>query len=212
MAFENSQAFLAESKILARTEQFECLARLEVSLDHPIKKVVSVNAQAKVNSLERNGDSLTVNGRTSYQVIYQTEDDSLLGAFADASWQQKTEAVGENVYVVPSVMENTVTGTSSTEMALSSLVVFDVYYVSSEKISPVDNLTEDYVVKQEEHDFYRVVNQVNQTINEVSEHEISGRVSSVLNYTGDVRLKSVTAGIDTLTFEGEVLVMVCAQE
>lgn len=210
MAFENSQAFNTESRRLEKTEQFENMAKVEVSLDSLIKRVVSVKGQARVVSLEKNGSSLTINGKTNYQVVYQTENNELSSVFAESDWQQKTEHAGDNPYVELCVMENVVTGSSSTEIAVSSLIKYDVYDIHSEKIEPVENLSEDYVLKQVENDFYRVVNQVNQTLNEVGEVEQAGKVSSVLNYTGDVRLKNVSAGIDSLTFEGEVLVCVDA--
>ena len=208
MAFENSQAFNTESKRLEKTEQFENMAKVEVSLDNLVKKVVSVKGLARVVSLEKNGSNLTINGKTNYQVVYQTENNELCSVFADSDWQQKTENTSETPYVELCVMENVITGSSSTEIAISSLIKYEVYDIHSEKIEPVENLSEDYVVKYVDNEFYKVVNQVNQTINEVSEVEQTGKVSSVLNYTGDVRLKDVSSGIDSLTFEGEVLVCV----
>lgn len=210
MAFENSQAFNTESKRLEKSEQFESMAKFEVSLENLVKKIVSVKGQARVVSLEKNGSSLTINGKTNYQVVYQTENNELSSVFAEADWVQRVEHLGDNPYVELFVMENVVTGSSASEIAVSSLIKYDIYDVHAEKIETIENFSDDYVVKHAENDFYRVVNQVNQSFNEVSEVEQSGKVSSVLNYTGDVRLKNVSAGIDAITFEGEIVVCVDA--
>lgn len=208
MAFENSQAFFFESTSLLGVEQFESSARAEVSLDKPIKKVVSVSAKAKITNIDKNGESTNCNGKTLYQVVYQGENNQLYSALVENEWTHSLKNTLDNSTVSVKVLENTLTASSSTEVAISSILVFEIYAVKAEKVAPIDNLPESYVQKTEEVEFYNVVGQVNQIVSEVSECEVEGKVQEVVYYDGVVNLKSVQAAIDTVSFEGQAYVTI----
>ena len=53
MAFEKQQAFTVESKRNVKSDQFESTLRIEVQPEKPVKRVLSVNAMAKIASREK---------------------------------------------------------------------------------------------------------------------------------------------------------------
>ena len=212
MAFENSQAFTLETKKLVDTHQFESVSRLEVQADKPIKKIMFIKALPKIISTEKIGEYVEFNGRTSYQVVYETEEGVLASVVAAVDFQNKLEVAYENVSLKVSIDENEITGFSAGEVAISSLVKVDVYAVVSEKISSVKELTDDYVSEEKTYEYQRIVNTVNETFNEVAEHEINTKLDDILFYTSDVKLTNAIAGIDTITIEGEVNVNITAIE
>ncbi len=209
MAYENPQAFSFESKQLVNTEQFESSCRLDIASDKPIKKVVSVNALPKIVSSEKVAESLNFSGRTFYQVVYETEEGALSSVVAYIEWQDKiSDFAYDNFYLCPKIAENTVTGFSANELAISSLVNVEVYSVVSEKISSVVGLSDDYVTEEKSYECNRAVNTVSEVFNEVAEQEINLKVDEVLYTNSEVKLNHVTAGIDTITLEGEVFATV----
>lgn len=210
MAFDNSQAFMVESKKLVGTEQFESTCRLDVQAEKAIKKVISVSALPKITSSEKVGDNIDFSGRTSYQVVYESEEGGLASVVAAIEWQNKTSMVYDNYYLCPTITENTVTGFSSNEIAISSLVNIDMYSVLQDKIMPVSNLSPDYVLAEKTYEYQKLINTVTENFNEVAEHEYNGKLEEVLYYSGDVRLKNAVAGIDSITLEGEINISVHA--
>lgn len=213
MAFENSQTFNMESKILVGTEQFENSCRLEVSNDKPIKKIVCVNSLPKILSSEKIGETVNFMGKSSYQVVYETENNEVASAMAEIEWQDKVNvSASEHYYLNPKTIENVVSGFSTTEIAITTLMNIDVYSIVAEKIESVEDLSSDYVIREKQIEYQRVVNTVSQTFNEVSEQEVPNKIDDVLLSTGDVRVKSVSAGIDSVTIEGDIFVSVSATE
>lgn len=213
MAFENSQAFGFESKQLVSTNQFESTCRLEVNSDKPIKRVVCVYALAKLVSSEKIDGGINFSGRTAYQVVYQTEEGALASAISYVDWQDKIASFSyDNFYIYPKAVENTVTGFSANEVAISTLMNIEVYSVVTEKVAGVEGLTEDYICEEKNYEYNRAVNTISENFNEVVEQEISTKLDDILYYTGSVKLNSVTPGIDTITLEGEVNVLTYALE
>ena len=193
MAFEKQQAFTVERKRNVKSDQFESTLRIEVQPEKPVKRVLSVNAMAKIASREKVSENYNFSGKTTYQVTYQTEDDSVCSAVAFAEWNGKLDNVKEdNAYIVASVMANTITGFSSTEIAISSLINVDAYGIVKEEIQTVENLPEDYVKLEKTYEYEKVVSFASDNFNEVNEEEISGNIQNVV------------CGIDTVTVEGVV--------
>lgn len=213
MAYENSQAFNIESKKMVNTEQFESACRLEVSTDKPIKKVVCVNALPKIVSNEKVGDNLSFSGKTAYQVVYETEEGKLASLLADVEWNESlTNIMYNTVFLNVKAQENTITGITNNEIMLSTLLNVEVYAIVSESISSVKDLPESYVKEEKTYEYEKIINTINETFNEVSEQEISNKIDEVLYYTGNVKLKNVAAGIDTVTFEGDANIIVTMLE
>jgi len=209
MAFENSQAFNIESKKMVSTEQFESSCRLEVSADKPIKKVVSVYALPKIVSNEKIAENVAFSGKTSYQVIYETEEGNLVSALSDVEWNENITNIAYNtIFLNVKAQENTITGVSNTEIMISTLLNVEVFAIVSESVASVKELSDDYVKEEKTYEYERVVNTINESFNEVVEQEISNKVDELLYYTGNVKLKNVIAGIDTVTFEGEANIVV----
>ena len=205
MAFEKQQAFTVESKRNVKSDQFESTLRIEVQPEKPVKRVLSVNAMAKIASREKVSENYNFSGKTTYQVIYQTEDDSVCSVVAFAEWNGKLDNVKEdNAYIVASVMANTITGFSGTEIAISSLINVDAYGIVKEEIQTVENLPEDYVKLEKTYEYEKVVSFASDNFNEVNEEEISGNISEVLFFNGNVNVQNVVCGIDTVTVEGVV--------
>ena len=211
MAFENSQAFVVESKKMVGKEQFENLCRLEVQAEKPIKKIIHVSANPKIVSSEKIGENINFSGRTAFNVVYETEEGALSSLNAVVEWQNSTTCLEDNYYICPSIQESVVSGFSANEVAVSSLVNIEVYAVKQEKITPLANLS-DYVVKENTYEYQKLVNTAKEAFNEVVEQEYSGKLEEVLYYNGNVKLKSVTAGIDNICVEGEIEVSTYALE
>jgi len=213
MAYENSQTFNVESKKMISTGQFESTTRLEVASDKPVKKVVCVNALPKIVSFEKISDTLSFSGRTSYQVVYETEEGRLASAIADVEWKETLSNIMQsNLFISVKAQENTITAFSANEIAVSTLMNVEVYATTSDTISAIEGVSSDYVTNQQTFEYQRVVNTINDTFNEVVEQEINSKIQDILYYTGDVYLKNVIAGIDTVTFEGSINLTLYAQE
>lgn len=205
MAFEKQQAFVIEGKRNVKSDQFESTLRIEVQPEKPVKRVLSVNAIAKIASKEKVGENYNFSGKTTYQVTYQTEDNSLCSAVAFTEWNGKLENLKEdNMYIVASVMANTITGFSGTEIAISSLINVDAYGIAREEIQTVENLPEDYVKLEKTYEYEKVVSFACDSFNEVNEEEVSGNVSEVLFFNGTAAVQNVVCGIDTVTLEGVI--------
>ena len=209
MAFENSQALTVEGKNIICKDQFECTCRLEVPNEKPVKKVLSVNAAVKITGQEKIANGINFAGNTNYHIAYETEDGTFASVSAVASWQQSFENIqNENIAILPQVKENIITGQSSSEIAVSSLIDVDVIGIVNEKINSVDGMGSEYVKLEKTHEYQKAVNFVCDNFNEVAELQLNGKVEDVLGYFGNVRLKNVVAGIDTVTIEGEAFVNV----
>lgn len=205
MAFEKQQAFFVESKRNVKSDQFESTLRIEVQPEKPVKRVLSVNAMAKIASKEKVGENYNFLGKTTYQVTYQTEDNSLCSAIAFAEWNGKLENLKEdNAFIVASVMANTVIGFSNTEIAVSSLININAFAIVKDEIQTVENLPEEYVKLEKTYNYEKVVSFASDSFNEVNEEEIPGVVSDVLFFGGKATVKNVVCGIDTVTIEGVV--------
>ena len=209
MAFENSQAFTTEGKNEICSDQFECTCRLEIPNEKQVKKVLGINAIAKITGQEKVSDGVNFAGDTYFHVAYETEEGVLASATAVASWQQKIEAFqNENYAILPEVKETVLTGQSLSEICVSALIDVKVVGITAEKIYSVEGIGADYVKLENTHEYQKAVNFVTETFNEVSEQQIAGKVEDVLQYFGNVRVKNVTAGIDTVTIDGEAYVNV----
>lgn len=204
MAFEQ-QTFFNESKRSVKSDQFESTSRIEVQPEKPVKKVVLVNAMAKITNKEKVGENVNFSGKTTYQITYQSEDNSFCSAVAFVEWSGKLEQVKEeNISLKASVIASTITGFSSTEIAVSSLVNVEAEGVVKEEIQTVDKLPEEFVKLEKTFEFQKVVSFVSDSFNEVAEQEISGLVSDVLYSTAKVQVQNVSCGIDTMTVDGMV--------
>lgn len=208
MAFEKMQAFTVESKRLVKTDQFENTARLEVLAEKPIKKVVSVSSIAKITNKEKIGEIINFSGKTSYQVVYESEEGALCSASAVVEWQGKLEnAVYDSFYLKATTVENTVGGFSANEIIVSSLVNIEEYAICADKVEGVANLSEDYVKLDKSYEYDKVVNFVSDNFAEVSEEEeVSGKIENILFANATVNTLNVIAGIDTVTVEGTACV------
>lgn len=207
MAFEKMQAFTIESKKLVKTDQFENTARLEVLAEKPIKRVVSVSSVAKITNKEKIGEVINFSGKTSYQVVYESEEEALCSASAVVEWQGKLDnAIYDSFYLKSTIVENTVAGFSANEIMLSSLINIDEYAICSDKIDGVSNLSDDYVKLEKTYEYDKVVNFVSDNFAEVSEEEISGKIENILYATATANTLNVIAGIDTVTVEGTACV------
>lgn len=207
MAFEKEQTLLIESKRNVKSDQFESTSRIEVQAEKPIKRVVSVNAMAKVTSKEKVGEVLNFAGKTTYQVTYQTEDNLFASATAFVEWSGKLDDVKEeNLVLKAGVIANTVTDFSSTEIAISSLVNVEVFAIVKDEIQTVENLSDDYVKLEKNYNYNRVVNFVSDSFNEVSEVEMQDVVSDVLFACGNATVNNVACGIDAVTLDGTIFV------
>ncbi|MBR2909536.1 MAG: hypothetical protein IKC11_04225 [Clostridia bacterium] len=211
MAFENSQAFVMESKKMVGSEQFESLCRIDVLAEKPIKKIVHISARPKIVSSEKVGENLDFTGRTAYTVVYETEEGAIASVETVIDWQNKTVCDIDNYYICPKIVENTVSGFSANEVAISSLVNIEVYGVKQEKVLPITNL-EEYVVNEKSYEYQKLVNSVKETFNEVLELEHSGKIEEVLYSKGEILLKNATAGIDNVCVEGELEIIVYGLE
>ncbi len=204
MAFENSQALAIESKKKVDTHQFENTCRLDVN-GKPVKKVVSVNAMPKIMQSEKS-EGIAFSGKTTYEIVYESEENELCSLVADVDWNGSIVSPFDNYFLCPKIEENTITGFSTTEIAISSLVSIDIYAVVSDKISTVNNLSDDYVSVQKNYEYQKFVNMASQTFNEVAEQEFNAKVDQILHYEGDLRIKNATCGIDSVTVEGDCFV------
>lgn len=204
MAFEQ-QTFFIESKRSVKSDQFESTSRIEVQPEKPVKKVVLVNAMAKITNKEKVGENVNFSGKTTYQITYQSEDNSFCSAVAFVEWSGKLEQVKEeNISLKASVIASTITGFSSTEIAVSSLVNVEAEGVVKEEIQTVDKLSEEFVKLEKTFELPKVISFVSDSFNEVSEQEISGIVSDVLYSTAKVQVQNISCGIDTMTVDGTI--------
>lgn len=204
MAFENSQAFIVESRKKEGIKQFESTCRIEVQAEKPVKRVLSINALPKIMSSEKVMDSVSFLGRTSYQIVYQTEDNKLVSVQTNIDWQDKIDFGAENFVLQCKIIDNVVSDFSSMEISITSLIEVDLNSVNEEKISPVTGLTDDYVLLEKNYDFQRKVNEVKENFIEVIEEQVPYKIQEVLNYNSNVYLKNVSAGIDSITLEGDI--------
>ena len=205
MAFENSQAFMVESKKLIKTCQFENNARIDAGEGKAVKKVLTVLSQAKITNKEKMGEVINFSGKIAYQVVYETTENTLASLVFDVDFQEKIEEVSlENVFLKARIMENNVTGFSASEIALASLVNVEVYGIVSDKVQSVENFSDDYVRLEKTFEYQRVVNFVSDSFNEVAEQEIQGKVQEVLCSQTALNVTNVVAGIDTVTVDGNV--------
>lgn len=203
---EFAQTFNFESKKLLASSQFENMVRLEAEADKPIKKVLSVRAQAKIENSEKVGEFVNFSGKTTYNVVYETEAGDLKSLYADAEWQNKVACQCEQFFLTAQAEENVITGTSSTEISVSTLTRVDVHGVYKDKVPMLEGLDENYVSSQKDISYERVVNLVSTRFNEVVEQELAGKVDDVLYSTADVKIDRAFAGIDAVTLEGKVFV------
>jgi len=207
MAFENSQTFAFESKKKVDTYQFASTCRVEVQEGKQIKKVVCTKAMPKMMYSEKSEGAISFSGKTAYQVMYQTEEGELASVFSEIEWQDKIDYLGNDTYFLcPRIVENTITGFSSSEVQISSLIEVNIYAIDSNKVASVVNLTPDYVTKQRNVEYQKLVNSINQTFTEVHEEDINQKVDQVLLYDAEVVLKNATAGIDSITLEGQIYI------
>lgn len=210
MAFENSQAFNFESKKMVNTEQFESVCRFIVPSEKPINKIVSVHAIPKIVSNEKVGDSVLFSGSTSYQVVYLTENDKLTSVSFSQDWQESISLVGQGEYFLNiNVQENTVSDHSQIEIVLSTLLNVELFMVMSDLVKSVENLTEDYVTSEKVYSYNKVVNTIHEHFTEVSEQELSQKVEEVLFSNTKLNITNVSAGIDSVTVEGEATINSC---
>lgn len=212
MAYENSQAFLHEGKILTGVEQFENTCRIDVQSDKPIRKIISIKALPKITASEKVSDEVEVSGRTNYQIVFESDDNVITSSSSYVEWQHKIASEYEVNFLVPSIISNEIISFSTNEIAILTTININKYSIVSEKLSTVENLPEHYVVKQNTYDCQRIINSVSQSFNEVLEQENTSRISEILNYSAVVNVKSVSALIDAIAVEGEVLVDVVAKE
>ena len=207
MAFENSQAVTIDSKKVLLTDQFESVCKMEVPNDKPIKRILGINAVAKITAQEKVADGVNFSGNTYYHVSYQTEEGGLAAVSVVTSWQEKLEQIdNQNFVICPDVKENVITSQSFTEIEISSLINVTVLGVGSEKIYSVDGMGGDYVKLENTHEYQKAVNFVSDTFNEVSEQQVGAKIEEVIGYFANVQLKNAMAGIDTVTYEGEVFI------
>lgn len=207
MAFEREQAFVIESKKMVKSDQFESTSRVEVLAEKPLKKVVSVNAMAKITGKEKVGESLNFTGKTTYQIAYQTQDNLLASALAFVEWSGKLDGMKEeNVFLKAKVVANTITDFSETEIAVATLINVDAVAIVKEEIQTVENLPEDYVKLEKNYDYEKVVNFVSDNFSEVAEEETTNIVSDILFANATANISSVVCGIDTVTIEGDIFV------
>lgn len=207
MAFEREQAFVIESKKTVKSDQFESTSRVEVPAEKPLKKVVSVNAMAKITGKEKVGESLNFTGKTTYQIAYQTQDNLLASALAFVEWSGKLDGVKEeSVFLKAKVVANTITDFSETEIAVATLINVDAVAIVKEEIQTVENLPEDYVKFEKNYEYEKVVNFVSDNFSEVAEEETSNIVSDILFANATASISSVVCGIDTVTIEGDIFV------
>lgn len=205
MAFEKQQAFFVQNKRNVASDQFESTARIEVQPEKPVKRVLTVKAMAKITTKEKLADDVKFSGKTTYQIAYQTEDNTLCSALAVVEWNGKLENVKEeNVFLTANVMANTITGFSGTEIAISSLVNVDAFGIFKEEVQSVENLSEDFVKLEKTYEYENVVSFASDSFNEVAELEVPAIVSDVLYSDGTVEVANVICGIDTVTIEGTV--------
>lgn len=205
MAFEKQQSFFVDSKRNVASDQFESTARIEVQPEKPVKRVLTVNAMSKITSKEKVADDVKFSGKTTYQIAYQTEDNTFCSAIAVAEWNGKLENVKEeNVFLKAEVMANTITGFSSTEIAVSSLVNVEAVGIFKEEIQTVQNLSDDFVKLEKTYEYEKAVSFASDNFGEVCELEVPAVVSDVLFGTGSVSVSNVICGIDTVTVEGSV--------
>lgn len=208
MAFEQ-KTFFIENKKNVKSDQFESTSRIEVQPEKPVKKVVLVNAMAKITSKEKVGELVNFSGKTTYQITYQSEDNSFCSANTFVEWSGKLDQIKEeNVSLKAEVIANTVTGFSETEIALSSLVNVEAFALQKEEIQAVENLPSEFVKLEKTYEYDKIQCLVSDNFNEVSEEEISGVVSDVLCSNAKVCVSSVVCGIDSVTVEGTVFASV----
>lgn len=207
MAFENSQAFTLEGKKDILSDQFESTIRVEVPNEKPLKKILSVNSFVKITGQEKLPDGVNFAGKSTYHVVYETEDGNFASLNASSDWQQKLDVIEtENFNIEASVSENTVTGVSANEIALSSLINVKAVGITADKIFAADGMGADYVKSEKTYEYQKAINFVSENFNEVSDMQINGKVDEILTYFGDVRLKDISAGIDIVTLEGEIFI------
>ncbi len=203
---ENTQAFTFESKRQMTVDQFENAVRIEATAEKPVKKVLFVTATPKIVSSEKVGETLNYTGKTAYNVVYESEEDGLVSCLAESEWTNKTTLKEDTYFLKPVAAENTVTGTSATEILLSTLVNVEVSALVSEQVVSVEGLDESYVALAKVHEYQKAINTASDNITEVAEEEVNQKLDDIVYSTGDVRLISATAGIDTVTLEGQVQV------
>lgn len=203
---ENTQAFNFESKKQLTVDQFENAVRVEAATEKPVKKVHFVTATPKILSSEKVGETLNYTGKTAYNIVYETEEGKLASCIAESDWTNKTSLKEDVYFLKPVAVETNITGVSATEILLSTLLNVEVSAMVSEQVTSVEGLDETYVASARVHEYQKMVNQVSDNITEVAEEEVKDKLDDILYYNGDVRLLSATAGIDTITLEGEILV------
>lgn len=211
MAFENSQSFTIDSKKMVGIEQFENICRVEVLAEKPIKKVIHISALPKIVSSEKVGENIDFSGRTAYKIVYESEDGSLSSVETYVEWQNKIACGYDNYYLCPNIQENTVSGFSSNELAVSSLLNLEVFAIIQERLTPVSSL-DGYVVDEKTYEGQRLVNTVRETFNDVLEQEYNGKIDEVLYYTADIKIKNVNPMVDSISVDGEFNVVINAIE
>lgn len=202
MAFEQ-KTFFIENKKNVKSDQFESTSRIEVQPEKPVKRVVLVNATAKIINKEKVGEIVNFSGKTTYQITYQSEDNSFCSAHTFVEWSGKLDQIKEeNVTLKVDVVANTVTSFSETEIALSSLVNVEAFAVCKEEIQTVENLTDEFVKIEKTYDFDKIQCSVSDNFNEVVEEEIPEVVSDILCSNAKICVSNVVCGIDSVTVEG----------
>jgi len=207
MAFEKTQAFTLASKKVLAADQFESTVRMEVQGEKPVKKVLSVSSLPKITGKEKVGEVINFSGKTTYQVVYETEEGDLASVMGVQDFNGKLEGVQEeNTHLAVKLVETTVTGNSSSEIALASLVNVYAYGVAFDKVEAVSALSEDYEKLEKTYEYQKLVNEAEDTFNEVGEESVNHVVSDILENNASVSVTSVVCGIDTVTVEGMVTV------
>lgn len=207
MAVENSQAFNIESKKMVKTEQFESVCRFIVPMEKPIKKIVSVTGSPKILSSEKVGENISFSGITGYQVVYLTDEDKLTSVSFNQEWQQSVSYLGQEDYFISvNEQENVLSDYSQTEIVVTSLLNVEFYSIMKDTIAPINGLSEDFVSKQKDYIYNKVVNKITEHFTEVAEQEINQKIDEILFSNAEVIISNVAPGIDSVNFFGEIVV------
>jgi len=207
MLENNSQQINLDSKKTLQTLSFENVCRAQAPSDKPIKRIISIHALPMIVSSEKTGDSISFSGNTSYQIVYQTEEDKLTSFICDCDWQNSVLVTSLGEYFIDvNVKDNFVTDSSLTEVVISTVLNIDVDCIVTETVNLETSFPEEYIVKENNHNYNKVINTIKENFNVVQEHEFDGQIDEILYSNAFVNNTNAIINIDLVSFEGEIVV------
>ena len=202
MAFDTKFVDIQTKKILGVSE-FAVNTKIGLDLEKPLKKVLRVSTISDVTNTESIDTDFSMQGKTQVNVLYLTENDTLCSVTGFADWQNNIKVAGASLQATVSTKEHTVEYATANEISISILLNAVAEGIYNTQISPVTQLSEDYVTQEQEVTYNKIVSCGSEKFVLTDNIEMPN-ATQVLAVDATVKNLNVAPGIDQISVEGEV--------